>query len=81
MADATLFRQALTLVTLMLGIDMLGGPKYASQAADAYRRLRQTVSDKYAIGVFWKEFGNAGDFIDRLHKAGCKVFRVHIRVR
>jgi len=58
----------------MLGIDMLGGAKYQTHAVQAYKKL----SGSWAVGVFWKEFGDSRDFINGLYNAGCRTFRVHI---
>lgn len=58
----------------MLGIDTLGGVQYQSETVAAFRKLPQD----YAVGVFWKEFGNAANFLDALYSAGCRTFRVHI---
>lgn len=58
----------------MLGIDLLGGPKYTQQAVEAFGKLSGT----WAVGVFWKEYGHAKGFLNKLYAAGCRTFRVHI---
>lgn len=59
---------------MMRGIDLLGGPKYQEQAVKAFKRL----GGRYAVGLFWKEFGNAERLITDLYATGCRTLRIHI---
>ena len=50
-----------------------GGVAYHQAAKQAYSSLRG-----YAVGLFWKQFGDASGLMKDLLAAHCTAFRIHL---